>query len=473
MAGMINFTDDEITGHLKNKGYIDASGKAVNPQGIQSEMQTYGVSTDRLNKATGWNWIDPSSRAPAPAPAPAPAQAPGYSNDEITNHLRSKGFVNGSGVSDPMGVYREMQAYGVSPDRIDQALGMSAGTAANWIRDNVTNPKAAAPAPAPASAPAASPQQSMLNDWFTDYMRKGPQQAATWMPSNEQTTQGIMRGMLDTNSVDMRRAAARGLANANSRGMLNSSQAIQSSQNALIDHASDIAKTDAGIFAESGRFSADAQNQVAAADANRRAQMYTSGQEIALGDRKLTQDDRQFYATNALEKQRVDAAIRQFDQQFGLDQSKFTEQQRQFRAGLELEQNKLAQAASQHQAELASRINLAQMDATNRLELAAVEAKYKNDINRETNISNAWGTMLTEIGRVQNNHELEGGTKQALIQNYINSFNAYAKTWNTMGTPAFNIDTLLNFGVTIPGPAPAPAPTYAPGDNPNDPPGGE
>jgi hypothetical protein len=456
MAGMIDFTDDQITGHLKSKGYVDQSGKAINPQGIQSEMQTYGVSTDRLNKATGWGWIDPKSggatQASTPAPSPAPA---GYSNEQIANHLRSKGFVDGNGsVNDPHGVYREMQTYGVAPDRIDQALGLGQHTAANWIRENVTQPATDAKVQTQTPAPAPSPQQSMLNDWFNSYISKAPAPAAQWSVDPGRTTQGLMGGMLDSNSVDMRRAAARGLANANSRGMLNSSQGIQSSQNALIDHASDIAKTDAAIYAESGRFNADQQNQVAAADLNRRAQMYTAGQEIGLGDRKLAQDDRQFTTSATIERQKIAAQIQQFQQQFGLDESKFTEQQKQYFAGLKLEQDKLDQAARQHVAELAGRIDLAKMDADNRLALADVEAKYKNQINRETNISNAWGTMLSEVGKIQGNNDMDATAKASAIQNVINGFQSYAKTWNAMA--GINIDALLSFGITMPTAPPPP-----------------
>jgi hypothetical protein len=447
MAGMIDFSDDQITGHLKAKGYVDASGKAINPQGIASEMQTYGVSTDRLNKATGWGWIDPASKPVAsPAPAPAPTTS-GYSDDDIANHLRSKGFVDGKGsVNDPMGVYREMQTFGVTPERIDQALKLGQGTAANWIRNNTGQ----APAPAP------NPQQSMLNDWFNSYISKAPAPAAQWSVNPAQTTQGLMGSMLDNNSVDMRRAAARGLANANSRGMLNSSQGIQSSQNALIDHAADIAKTDAGIYARQGEYNADAQNQVMAADLNRRAQLYASGQEIGLGDRKLAQDDRQFNTSAGIERQKIDAQIQQFEQQFGLDQSKFTEAQNQFYTNAVLERDRLWQQDQIAHREVAARVSLAQMDADNRLALAAVEATYKNQINRETNISNAWGTMLSEVGKIQGNNDMDATAKASAIQNVINGFQSYAKTWNAMA--GINIDALLNFGITMPPPPPPPPP---------------
>jgi hypothetical protein len=180
-------------------------------------------------------------------------------------------------------------------------------------------------------------------------------------------------------------------------------------------------------------------------------------------DRRLTQQDKQFLQTIGLETRKVDAQIKQFEQQYGLERDKLTADQRQFYDGLKLERDKLTQQADQFESEWANRFSLAEfekqgklelakMDADNRLQLAGIEQQYKTDIAREQNISNAWGTMLTEVGKIQNNPELEAGAKTTAIQNAINSFQSYARMWKALNGNDINIDDLLQFGIQVPAP---------------------
>lgn len=484
---MADFTDDQISSHLKAKNFIGADNKVLDPAGVRQEMQTFGVSTDRLNKALGWNWIDPGAAAPSPAPAPAQART-GFTNDEITNHLRSKGYVDGGGsVNDPMGVYREMQTYGVTPDRIDQALGLKPSTAANWIRDNI-NQKAAAPAPAPAPSimdRASTAANSAVNPGGAAPMPTSRQGQGAQTQWNEgMSAAGRLGTMLDDpNSSLMQRAAARGRLDAAARGVANGTAGIQAAQRAMIDAASPIAAADSAAYNQMAAANTQQTNAWNSQDASlmenaRQANLgattnlTVAGMNADLQSRSLDQEAR-----------KIDEQIKQFAQQMGLsvqqlelDKGRLSQQDRQFYDGLKLEQSKLNQQAAQFEADwknkfgleaMASknRIDLANIDAANKEKLIGIEAAYKKDIASNETISNAWGTMMQEIGRIQANPDMEAGAKTTNINNIIGQFTTFANFWKKASGGTVDVSDLLAIKVSAPPPpAPAPAPAGDPWD---------
>lgn len=461
---MADFTDDQISSHLKAKNFIDANNKVLDPAGVRNEMQTFGVSTDRLNKALGTNWIDPGTAAPAPAPAPAAFT--GYSNDDITNHLRSRGYVDGTGsVIDPMGIYREMQTYGVSPGQIDAALKLPSSTSANWIRDNITNPKpAAAPAPAPAASimdRAAAAANSAVNPGGAAPMpvsRQGQAVQTQWDES--MSAAGRLGTMLDDpNSSLMQRAAARGRLDAAGRGVANSTAGIQASQRAMIDAASPIAAADSAAYNQMAVANTQQGNAWNSADASlmENARQANLGATTQLTVAGMSAD---------LESRKIDEQMRQFAQQFGLsveqlelDKGRLSQQDRQFYDGLKLEKSKLDQQAAQFEKDwtnkfsleaMASknRIDLANIDASNKEKLMGIEAAYKKEIAGNETISNAWGTMMQEIGRIQNNPDLEADAKNTLINNSIGQFTAFTSFWKKATGGTVDVSDLLAIKTT-------------------------
>jgi hypothetical protein len=381
---------------------------------------------------------------------------------------------------------------------------------------------AAAPAPAPgapATQPAAAPppafdvksaaqtqaqqDNGMLGNWYQSYLKANPgvTSAASaaagnmTVDPNTMTVEGRLQGLLDPNSPLMKAAVARGMLNANSLGVRNSGAGILAGQRAMYDTAVPIATSDAKMYGDAAAFNAREQGDTSRFNADQgnnwnrsmldrfadvgksERALAEEGRQADMGfnieDRRLTQQDKQFLQTIGLETRKVDAQIKQFEQQYGLERDKLTADQRQFYDGLKLERDKLTQQADQFKSEWANRFSLAEfekqgklelakMDADNRLALADIEASYKTDIGREQNISNAWGTMLTEIGKIQNNPELDADAKKTAITNATNAFQAYAKTWRVLTGGALNIDDLLNFGIVSSAPAPAPAPTTGP-----------
>lgn len=460
---MADFTDDQISSHLKAKNFIDANNKVLDPTGVRNEMQTFGVSTDRLNKALGTNWIDPG--AAAPAPAPAPAAFTGYSNETIANHLRSKGFVDGTGsVNDPMGVYREMQTYGVAPDRIDQALGLKPSTAANWIRDNINQKPAAAPAPAPAASimeRASTAANSAVNPGGSAPMPVSRQGQAVQTQWNEgMSAAGRLGTMLDDpNSSLMQRAAARGRLDAAGRGVANSTAGIQAAQRAMIEAAAPIAAADSAAYNQMAVANTQQGNAWNSADASlmENARQANLGATTQLTVAGMSAD---------LESRKIDEQMRQFAQQFGLsveqlelDKGRLSQQDRQFYDGLKLEKSKLDQQAAQFEKDwtnkfsleaMASknRIDLANIDASNKEKLMGIEAAYKKEIAGNETISNAWGTMMQEIGRIQNNPDLEADAKNTLINNSIGQFTAFTSFWKKATGGTVDVSDLLAIKTT-------------------------
>jgi len=79
------------------------------------------------------------------------------------------------------------------------------------------------------------------------------------MASND-TVQGQLNGILNSNSKLMKSAATQGKQQANQRGLLNSSMAVGASQNAMIQNAMPIAQQDAGYQQDLGKMEQQQQN---------------------------------------------------------------------------------------------------------------------------------------------------------------------------------------------------------------------
>lgn len=217
---------------------------------------------------------------------------------------------------------------------------------------------------------------------------------------------------------------------------------------------------------QESQFGRNLTEQGRQADLQANTQLKVAGMNYDIEDKRLSVQDRQFLQTLGLEQRKLDDSMDQFAKRLGLDRAaldlekdKLSSQDRQFYDQLKLEENKLAQQADQFNTEWSNRFSLAEMekagklelakmDADNRLALADIEAKYKTDIAADQNISNAWGTMVTEIGKIQNNPDLEADAKTTLINNTISAFKGFTNFWKGVNGGAINVDDLLKFGVT-------------------------
>lgn len=94
-----------------------------------------------------------------------------------------------------------------------------------------------------------------------------PDTAPVYTPTNidvnpaTDTVQGQVSNIIDQNSPLMQQAATRGLQAANSRGLLNSSMAVQAGQAAVLDAAMPMAQQDAATYAHANEVNTGAKNE--------------------------------------------------------------------------------------------------------------------------------------------------------------------------------------------------------------------
>ena len=210
------------------------------------------------------------------------------------------------------------------------------------------------------------------------------------------------------------------------------------------------------------------------------------GQTIGLQTRAQGASEAQAAQQQALQVAQLDAQKDQFAKQLGmsaqeldLKRDSLSVQDRQFLQGLDQQKAQLAQQGQQFQQTQASQLKmfddelgqkakqfgltqqqqtaLANLDKDTKLQMATIEAQFKGGIQNSANISNAWGSMMTQIGNVQNNPDLESGAKTTLINNTIGAFKGFATFWNRAA--GIDVSALLNFsaGDVPPGGGAAPA----------------
>ena len=227
------------------------------------------------------------------------------------------------------------------------------------------------------------------------------------------------------------------------------------------------------------------------ADMTNNRELKIADMNFNIQDRRLSQDDRQFLATMGLEQRKLDTQIDQFAKQFGLsvqelelNKDRLSAEDRRFYDELALNRDRLNQQERQFTTEWenrfslekmsnAAKVDLAKLDGDIRRDLIGVEAAYKKDIASNENISQAWGTMMQEIGRIQNNPELDEAAKKTLIDNNIDSFRSFTGFWKKVSGGNVDVSDLLSFGPAA-GTGSGTGTTGGRGGNPanDDPPGG-
>lgn len=207
------------------------------------------------------------------------------------------------------------------------------------------------------------------------------------------------------------------------------------------------------------------------------------GQNLALQTRAQGAQESQAEKQLSLQTAQLDAQKEQFAQQLGmtaqeldLKRDTLTTQQQQFLANLDQQKAQLAQNLSMFDTEIAQKseqfgltqqqqMALANLDVASKKELAGIEAAFKNEIQSSANISNAWGSMLAEVGKINNNPDLEGAAKTTLVNNTIGAFKQYAEFWNK--ATGMDVGALLDFSAAPVGAGGSPAPAPSPPSPPN------
>lgn len=267
-----------------------------------------------------------------------------------------------------------------------------------------------APTAAAAPKPATFDQSGVYKDLAT-----GSQVNANTTEFDESKgVAGRVNSLTSSGSPLLEAARTRAAQNANARGLRNSSMAVQSGEQAVIETATPIAQADASLFQNQQLANQSAKNQADQFNANIRTNVGLQGAGAAADESKfgrtLLEEARQFNATGTRQ-----------DRQFA-DEQKYKREQ------LQMQQT------------------LAQMDATSRKELATIESEFKADIASNENISNAWGTMMGNINQIQNNPDLDAAAKKQLIDNQVASFRSFTNFWRKVTGGDVDVSDLLNFG---------------------------
>lgn len=271
---------------------------------------------------------------------------------------------------------------------------------------------------------------------------------------------GRVNQITTSGSPLMQTARTRAAQQSAKRGLMNSSIGVQAGEQAVIETAAPIASADASLYQQQQLANQSAQNNASIINANNAISAGTRGRELDLNEsqfgRSLYEQGRQFDTNTGLRGRELTLAEKTQGDNLGLERSRLSQQDAQFQAGLGLDRDRLgeqrrqfdtSQTENQRQFDVSTdqRMALAQLDVQSRRELAEIEAAFKNEIQSSANISNAWGTMMDSIARIQNNPELDPAAKTALIQNNIDGFAAFSNFWKKATGGAVDVSDLLNF----------------------------
>lgn len=358
----------------------------------------------------------------------------------------------------------------------------------------------------------------MLKAADFDFQKEaGPMQGATnWTPSNNAMASEQLSKLLASDSKLMTQARSKAMSYMARRGLSDSSIGAEAGESAAIGQAVPIATQDAGTWARSEEFNANAANQFAM-DANRfgrdvsltkyrglldretqeRDQTFRAGESVL--DRELTRSEnaanRTFQTGEREASQRFQSGENQADRQFRTGEREAGERfqagenqanrnfqagenqaDRQFRtseriAGQEFQTGE-RRAGQDFQAgeNRATRDFQASQDALNRAQQEAM-TRLTASLNEQAaarNIPQQQVAAFTErmqvaIGNILADPNLTPEAKQVAIQNYqayANQTMSWMASFYKTETP--NVTGGPNFGAPAPGPAPGPAPAPAP-----------
>lgn len=205
--------------------------------------------------------------------------------------------------------------------------------------------------------------------------------------TDDQLVQSRIKGIIDENSPLQQQAATTAKQEAARRGLVNSSMAVTAGQDALYRAALPIAQQDASTVAQQARQNVDAKNQYGLAN------MQESNQTNRFNTSEANKGE-QFNAAETNQTARVNAAEANKAAEFGagaINQA----QQTNLKAQMDMK--------------------LQQLDATTRTNLVNIEANYKTLMQASQSASDLYQQTVDAISKLQNNKDLDGASRTALI----------------------------------------------------------
>lgn len=249
--------------------------------------------------------------------------------------------------------------------------------------------------------------------------------ATNWNVTPDQTVQSRIQGIIGENSDLLKQAKTNALADANGRGLINSSMAVGAGQQAVINTALPIAQQDAATYAQSAQFNAGQATQ----NSQFNTGLITSAR-AATAQAQNQSNQAQTQAQNALIGQ----------QQAG-----------------QIDLAKMGYDAN-------TKVLLQQMDAETRTNLANIQSQYQREIASTQGAAQAFQEAIKQIGAIQNNSDMDAAGRTAAINTQLQLLQNAMRVSSVAGT--LGLDQILDFSTPVKGaeavsPAAAPAPTPA------------
>lgn len=277
---------------------------------------------------------------------------------------------------------------------------------------------------------------------------------------------GRVASITGQDSPLMQRARVQGTQLAAQRGLTNSSLAGEAEQNSVLAAATPIATSDASLYQQSALANQTASNAAKTTNAQLGVTAGVAGMQSGTQAASTAESARQFNVTADTNKsqfaqnldlqiQQLDTQKQQFAAQLGLSvqdldlrRDQLTQQQQQALDQLNLQKSQLAQQQTQFQSTQAQQLVMQKLTGDQQIAVTTLQGQNQQAINSNTNIANAWGTMMQNIQAIQNNANLDGPAKQTLVQNTLDAFSSYANFWKKVSGGSIDVGDLLNFGVT-------------------------
>lgn len=271
-----------------------------------------------------------------------------------------------------------------------------------------------------------------------------PSTPESWSVDPKQTVQGLVTGIIGSDSPLMQQARTTALQSMNQRGLLNSTMAEQAGQAAVLNAALPIASQDASIYARAGEFNTGQKNQWGLADKNIAAttardtvqQGYTRenmATQQGFDITKMNLDSANILSRMSVQQQN-DLAKMAADQGYNLET--LSAQQVNELAKLEAT---YSQQAERDAAAVAANKDAAAALAENGLkELAARVQADKTNLSNNF-ITGIQNTTATSVNQIMTDGKLAGAEQLAAVTKVIDYANTQIDWANTF------------YGTTVPG----------------------
>lgn len=273
---------------------------------------------------------------------------------------------------------------------------------------------------APVTAPVAQTQAALIN----------PNSLTT---PTAVTSEDRIAGILNKGGPLMQQAATAGTQQAASRGLLNSSMAVQAAQGAVIQAAAPIGTNDANSLNQMASNNANTLNQGVQFNANaaNSANQWNAG---------ATNQNAQFNTSNQMQAATTNANATNTANQFNANTQN---QAGQFNAQSTNEFAKLdtqnQNTANQWNAQQANEAVLKTMDVNSREQLANIEANYKQLMQTNSSAENIYSQVMKNVSDIQNNKDI------ADKETAINSQMGWLRSGLTMISNLNGIASLVTF----------------------------